>query len=97
MSTVLTAASTSVSGFLEHKIIEGGGDLGLATTTCALTSTAEAALVKPFICCGHAAAGDKVPFGGPISVEWTDPFVLPAYLTSGRGRGGLGSANQHLF
>ena len=96
MSTVLTAASTSVSGFLEHKIIEGGGDIGLTAGGCILTSTDETALVKPFVTCG-SATDDKVPWGGPISVEWTDPFVLPAYLTSGRGRGGLGSANQHLF
>jgi hypothetical protein len=37
-------------------------------------------------------------WGGPLTLVFKDPWAsIPDYLTSGRGRGGLGSANQHLF
>jgi len=37
-------------------------------------------------------------WGGPLSLIWKAPWAsIPDYLTSGRGRGGLGSTNQHLF
>ena len=91
--TLLAAVSTATSGFLEHKIISGGGDAALVAGGCLLTDAGYAIVtVKPFVTCGSATA-DKTPWGGPLSLEWTDPFVIPSYLTSGRGRGGLGSAN----
>ena len=91
--TLLANVSTATSGFLEHKIISGGGSAGLVAGGCLLTDAGYAIVtVKPFVTCGSATA-DKTPWGGPLSLEWTDPFFIPSYLTSGRGRGGLGSAN----